>query len=282
MINEELLRILRCTECKNAVEVNESGKRIHCMACGEVFRIKNNVPVFYNTEILKENIPEGVLSPPVSKRGNLIKDIPLIQDEDILSFIPDNSNTGSEEYILDYGCGNTNYKNPLERRGYRYIGIDVLSDKALVLADGHKMPFADGQFSHVFSRAVLEHMINPFVAVKEINRVMKEGGLFFGSVAFLEPYHQSSCFHMTYRGCYNLLQYGGFNPINIWLGWDGVDALLNMGFIRRHKTLIRFLKYPLKLLIFGPALAKDALFNKFKSSSRLPFAGSIIFLAKKQ
>jgi len=46
--------------------------------------------------------------------------------------------------------------------------------------------------------AVMEHLYNPFLAVNEIHRVLKQGGYFIGSVASLEPYHDLSYFHMTF------------------------------------------------------------------------------------
>jgi SAM-dependent methyltransferase len=51
------------------------------------------------------------------------------------------------------------------------------------------LPFKDASFNVVISSGVLEHVANDFESLKEINRILKEGGLFF-------------CFHLPYKYSY--------------------------------------------------------------------------------
>jgi hypothetical protein len=46
--------------------------------------------------------------------------------------------------------------------------------------------------------------------------VLRGGGLFFGYVAFLEPFHGISYFHMSHMGTENLLRKHGFQPRRIF------------------------------------------------------------------
>lgn len=51
------------------------------------------------------------------------------------------------------------------------------------------LPFPDGVFDYVFSQAVLEHVTDPQLAVREMVRVLKPGGLFHCVAAFMQPLH---------------------------------------------------------------------------------------------
>ena len=73
--------------------------------------------------------------------------------------------------------------------GYRYVGVDYSSSSADLLADAHSIPFGDNTFECVFSYAVLEHLHLPFLAIREIERVLSPSGLFVGTVSQGEPFH---------------------------------------------------------------------------------------------
>lgn len=51
------------------------------------------------------------------------------------------------------------------------------------------LPFPDAVFDLVFSQAVLEHVTDPALAVREMIRVLKPGGLFHCVAAFMQPLH---------------------------------------------------------------------------------------------
>jgi len=73
--------------------------------------------------------------------------------------------------------------------------------------------------------AVLEHLYDPFRATAEIARVLAPGGAFVGSVAFLEPFHARSYFHMTHLGLEEVLRRAGFEATEIQPGWSFTEAL---------------------------------------------------------
>src|SRR5689334_6625134 len=84
--------------------------------------------------------------------------------------------------VLDLGCGASNKRTSFEFLGHTYVGIDVPGSRAEVIGDAHDLPFPDNDFDVVFSYAVFEHLYNPFVAIAEVARVLKPGGIFLGSV----------------------------------------------------------------------------------------------------
>ncbi len=86
--------------------------------------------------------------------------------------------------VLDCGAGDRCFKDS------RYIGFEYLPfELPDVFGDGHALPFADEVFDVVFSQAVMEHMSDPYLAAREIVRVLKPGGLVYVESAFMQPLH---------------------------------------------------------------------------------------------
>ena len=78
-----------------------------------------------------------------------------------------------------------------------HTGANVVKTDAFVygtdhldaVADAHALPFADASFDFVFSLAVFEHLHSPWVAAKEIARVLRPGGSVYTLAAFHQPLH---------------------------------------------------------------------------------------------
>lgn len=93
--------------------------------------------------------------------------------------------------ILDWGCGYGQVSWLLERHGIPVISCDVESRPAReaienlknvkieYLQDPIRLPYGDESFGVVLSVGVLEHAVDMEGSVREINRVLKPGGLFF-------------------------------------------------------------------------------------------------------
>lgn len=128
-----------------------------------------------------------------------------------------------KEIALDFGCGPGINRPLLESSGYRYIGIDM-REGATVVGDGHCLPFRDESFDFIISVAVIEHLSDPWQASRELNRVLKPGGYFLGTIAFLEPFHGNSFFHMSHLGIQQLLGSANFEIDRIWPGANVVET----------------------------------------------------------
>ena len=59
-----------------------------------------------------------------------------------------------------------------------------------LLADGHRLPFADASFDGVWIQAVLEHVVTPASVVAEIHRVLADDGLVYAETPFLQHVHE--------------------------------------------------------------------------------------------
>jgi SAM-dependent methyltransferase len=86
--------------------------------------------------------------------------------------------------ILDFGCGHGETVCELRNRGFDAYGVDINLDGAespflrLIPMDGdYRIPFDDRTFDFVFSDQVFEHVQDHRVALAEIWRVLKLGGV---------------------------------------------------------------------------------------------------------
>lgn len=58
-----------------------------------------------------------------------------------------------------------------------------------IIFDSHNIPFADSTFDLVIAQAVLEHVLDPFICVAEIHRVLKTSGLVYAETPFMQQVH---------------------------------------------------------------------------------------------
>ncbi len=136
--------------------------------------------------------------------------------------------------LLDVGCGIDNFMRPvIAPLGVDLVGVDYSGEAPDFLVDAHVLPFPDDSFDGVLSLAVLEHLRDPYRVVQEVARVLRPGGVFAGTVAFLEPFHMESLFHHSAYGTWSVLHEAGFVGIEIAPnhGWDIVRANIEMGLV---------------------------------------------------
>ncbi|GMV99758.1 MAG: hypothetical protein AMXMBFR84_08970 [Candidatus Hydrogenedentota bacterium] len=106
--------------------------------------------------------------------------------------------------LLDIGCGPGSNSLLAAECGYRAIAADLsphslrLTQKTArqmghaatvetLMADGLALPFRDASFDVVFASHVIEHLDEPAMLLREIDRVLKPGGM--ARIACPTPYH---------------------------------------------------------------------------------------------
>lgn len=172
---------------------------------------------------------------------------------------------------LEVGCGRRrDLRRTIEGAGFTWVGVDLFEKSASYLADIHALPFHDASFHLVASDAVLEHVRYPHIAIKEMSRVLRPGGVMVGEVAFLQPYH-TSYFHMTHEAILDLTRYAGLEPTVIANGRPTVFLYLARRVLGRWVWLSWPAHWTFKTLARTGRLGKKD----------IHFACTILFAAKK-
>jgi SAM-dependent methyltransferase len=100
--------------------------------------------------------------------------------------------------VLDLACGVMPYKEFLKNDLIKeYIGVDLEPTQYHHLVkpdyywDGNKIPLEDSSVDFVIATEFLEHYFDTNHILKEINRVLKPGGIFFFTVPNIWPIHEA-------------------------------------------------------------------------------------------
>jgi len=106
--------------------------------------------------------------------------------------------------ILNVGAGRrADWAKACQRfKGRDIIQTDMLPHEGLDrVADAENLPFDDGIFAGVFSIAMLEHVRHPWIAFREMARVLMPGGLLLIIAPWIWEYHKAPVdywrFHTT-------------------------------------------------------------------------------------
>lgn len=262
-LSDNLRQALVCSHCGNGLEFTAAGA--HCRACGSKFQytasgaldLRLGQPKHYPLafEIPPSQLPgrgfafEPLTMNPAPEANLWGGSVPRHLTRELVSYIPKAKSPGS--LMLDLGCGRGIHKELCEAAGFEWAGLDYESPHAPLLGDAQSLPFRDETFDFVLCVSVLQYVRYPFVAIREIHRVLKPGGRLIGTVAFLEPSHGTSFYHHTHLGAYSLLQFGGFRVERLAPSktWSGLKAQASMGmFFRMPLGLAQSIVFPVELL----------------------------------
>lgn len=163
--------------------------------------------------------------------------------------------------VLDVGCGGQPYRQLLDS-SCDYVGIDVVAvhPETITFVPGERWP-VDGPFDVVICTQVAEHVRDTDVFVRELDRVLADGGSLLVSVPFIYPVHDAHDYRrLTPDGVARLFprmtlehaaRLGGVGSTVAVLMNTWIDAALSFTFARRA----------LKGLIFFPRLPLSAALN---------------------
>jgi SAM-dependent methyltransferase len=166
----------------------------------------------------------------------------------------------SRSRVLDAGAGQAQYAHYFAKQ--RYTGVDLAVGDATwdygrlqAIADLTALPFAAASFDACLNIVTLEHVREPGRAVKEMGRVLKQGGSLLLAVPHEWEVHQAphDYFRFTRHGIQHLLEQAGFQRIRI----DPVGGFFRL-LSRRLASGVQFFPAPLvplaALFLAPPAL----------------------------
>lgn len=122
--------------------------------------------------------------------------------------------------ILDVGCGTKPYRKLFNVEKYIGLEYDTPTNRehnkdADCFYDGENFPFENSSFDGVVSFQVLEHVRDHQGFMKEINRILKDGGLFLFSAPLVWDEHEQpyDYFRFTSFGIMSLAEKHGFEIV---------------------------------------------------------------------
>lgn len=124
--------------------------------------------------------------------------------------------------LIDIGCGEKPYKDLLASYVTEHIGLDhnqTFHDKSNVdiFGTASEIPAKDESFESAICTAVLEHLEEPELALRECYRVLKRNGIAIYSVPFIWHLHEEprDFYRYTKHGLRYLFEKTGFEIIEI-------------------------------------------------------------------
>jgi SAM-dependent methyltransferase len=124
--------------------------------------------------------------------------------------------------LLDVGCGSKPYLDDIGPLVDEYVGLEHPEtmhdrDRVDVWGDATALPFEDDSFDTVVSFHVLEHVDDPWAAVREIHRVLRPGGHVVLGLPFMWGLHEAprDFYRFTEFGLRHVLRTAGFDPVHV-------------------------------------------------------------------
>lgn len=173
---------------------------------------------------------------------------------------------------LNVGCGDT-------RLDPRLIDFDLArTPAAAVIGDALALPFADGCFSLVISQETVEHVFDPFRAVREMARVLDAGGTLYLQAPFVIGYHPGpeDYWRFTRAGMRRLVEQAGLECLRVEQAVGAGTGLYRITvefFAVLTARVAPALYQPVKAvgsLVFFPLVWWNGFLSAGKQSDRIP------------
>lgn len=144
-------------------------------------------------------------------------------------FLADNSNLIKGD-VVDVGCGQGKYKDLISGSPQvkSYTGVDFYDKQADIVADlNNRLPIEDNKFDTAICISVMEHLLEPQIALREMARILKPDGHLFLSTVWIYPYHSEPDDYFRYNGkCLKYhLEKAGFEIVSV-LPYGGKITIL--------------------------------------------------------
>jgi SAM-dependent methyltransferase len=183
----------------------------------------------------------------------------------------------NDAVILDIGAGG-------RRICPEVITVDAFDGPGVdVIGDIHCLPFEDGHADCIVCTGTLEHVANPFVAIAEIYRVLKPGGIVHIDVPFIQGYHADPTDYWRFTKDGLVLLCKQFREISsgvhigpscgvVWIVREWADSITDNRFISNGLLA-------LTAIVMAPFRYLDYLLIHSKRSHRV--ASAVYFVGRK-
>lgn len=140
--------------------------------------------------------------------------------------------------VLHVGCGvyplgDVNidlYITPEERRNQGFVNVTFKKKpEYLIRADAHHLPFKSDVFDKVICHHTIEHLLQPYIALTEMYRTLKENGILvldLPNSKLVSTEHPTHFYSWTSSSLSHLLEYVGFKVESIIEVIDSINMRL--------------------------------------------------------
>lgn len=151
--------------------------------------------------------------------------------------------------LMDFGCGQKPYRSLFSVN--EYIGVDYenpghphVNESIDVFYDGKTLPFADEFFDTIFSSEVFEHIFNLEEILKEVNRVLKTGGLLLITCPFAYCEHEIPNDYARYTSfaMRHLITKNGFEIVDQIKSGNSIESIAQLKLMYLHQHIYPRLK----------------------------------------
>ena len=173
--------------------------------------------------------------------------------------------------LLDIGCGSKPYRDLLAPFVEEHVGVDhpgTLHDRSRVdiVSGCYSIPVEDQSFDSALCTAVLEHVEEPELALRECHRALKESGVAIYTVPFIWHLHEEprDFYRFTKYSLRYLFEKTGFEIVELRAlsgFWVTFGQLLVYNLHRMNRGPLRWLRVvdALGLALQGVAWLLDRL-----------------------
>lgn len=204
---------------------------------------------------------------------------------DILSLVPEGQGT-----MVDVGCGEARQREAVMNKGYDWVGIDIerRAHPAVpmkLIVDG-VFPLPDASADALLCRQVLQHVEDLEQFGAECARVLKPGGLMYGSSSWLEPdCDVASYYNLSHSGLASYLQRHGFELLNIEAGIHGLVlilwTMLGTRWASRLARIVAWLQRRADRRERGGPQYAGMTWEDFERGQALRYAGHLLWVARR-
>lgn len=138
-----------------------------------------------------------------------------------------------------------------------------------VICDAHQLAFADESFDIVILQAVIEHLIEPVVAVEEIWRVLRKDGIVLADTPFLQAVHMGAYDFTRYTPLGQRALFKKFEELEVGIS-AGPMSVLRWSIEHALRSLFRS-KYP--ALLVRPLTIPLGWIEQFSPTNRYALDG---------
>lgn len=204
ILNKEIIKELRCPKCLDQLVKAENSLSCKNSNCLKIYPIVNNIPILINEEQsvfltedfldnkettfnLSKNTLEKIAKKIVPSISNNIK--AKTNYKKLLKLLL--SRTSNPKVLVVGGSiPGEGFEQLLSEPKLILIESDVsFGPRTQIVFDAHNIPFSNEFFDCVILQAVLEHVVDPYLCVKESHRVLKKDGLVYAETPFMQQVH---------------------------------------------------------------------------------------------